>query len=65
MPPNAILVIADIVGFYPSILHDAGVKVLHEKLEKGNNKIVLTADLVNMAELVSQYNYFQFDSCIK
>ena len=29
VPPNAILVTADIVALYPSIPHDTGLKVLH------------------------------------
>ena len=34
VPPNAILVTADVVGLDPSILHDAGLKAFHEKLEE-------------------------------
>ena len=62
MPPNAILVTADIVALYPSIPHDTGLKVLHEKLEERNDKSVPTADLVDMAEFVLNNNYFEYDS---
>ena len=48
MPPNAILVTADVVGLYSSMPHDAGLKALHEKLEERNDKI--TASSVNMAD---------------
>ena len=65
VPPNAILVTADVVSLYPSIPHDAGLKALHEKLEERNDKSVPTADLVNMADFVLKNNYFEFDSCIK
>ena len=54
--PNAILVTADVVGLYPSISHDAGLKALHEKLEERNDKSVPTADLVNMANFVLKNN---------
>ena len=50
MPPNAILVRADVVGLYLSIPHDAGLKALHGKLEERNDKRVPKADLVNMAD---------------
>ena len=62
---NAILVTADVVGLYPSIPHDTGLKALHEKLEERNDESVSTADLVNMADFLLKNNYFEFDSCIK
>ena len=65
VPSNAILVTVDVVGLYPSISHDAGLKALHEKLEERNDKGVPAADLVNMADFVLKNNYFEFDSCIK
>ena len=65
VPPNAILVTADVVSLYPSIPHDAGLKALHEKLEERNDKSLPTKDLVNMANFVLKSNYFEFDSCIK
>ena len=34
VPPNAILVTADVVGLDPSIPYDAGLKAFHEKLEE-------------------------------
>ena len=63
--PNDILVTADVISLYPSIPHDADLKVLHEKLEERNDKSVPTPDLVNMADFVLKNNYFEFDSCIK
>ena len=65
VPPNAILVTADVVGLCPSIPRNAGLKALHEKLEERNDKSVPTADLVNMADFVLKNNYFELDSCIK
>ena len=65
MPPNAIFITVDVVGFYPSIQHNAGLKALHEKLKKRNDKSVPMADLLNMADCVSKNNYYGFASCIK
>ena len=65
VPANAILVTANVIGLYPSMPHDAGLKALHEKSEERNDKSVPTADLVNMAHFVLNNNYFDFDSCIK
>ena len=65
VPPNAIIVTADAVGLYPSIPHDAGLKVYYEKLEERNDKSDPTTDLVNMAGFVLNNNYFEFDSCIQ
>ena len=65
VPPNAVLVTADAVGLYPSVLHDAGLKTLHEKLEERNDKSVPMTDLVNMVDFVLKNNYFEFGSCFK
>ena len=65
VPPDAVLVTADVVGHAPSIPHDAGLKVFHEKLEERNDKSFPTADLVNTTDFVLKNNYFEFDSCIK
>ena len=35
---DAFLVTADVVGLYPSIPHDAGLKALHKKLEERSDK---------------------------
>ena len=51
VPSNATLVKADVVGLYPSMHHEACLKVLYEKLEK-------TSYLVNMAEFVLK-NHFE------
>ena len=49
---NSFLVTADVVGLYSSILHDAVLKAMREKLEERSDKKVLSADLADMAELV-------------
>ena len=65
VPPDAILVTADVVGLDPSIPHDAGLKFFHEKLEERNGKSFPTADLVNTTDFLLKNNYFEFYSCIK
>ena len=49
IPKDAFLVTADVVGLYPSILHDIGLKALYEKLEERLDKKIPSADLVDMA----------------
>ena len=65
IPEDALLVTADVVGLYPSIPHNAGVKALYEKLDERSNKKVPSADLVDMAEFVLKNNFFEFDSKVK
>ena len=38
IPENAILVTADVVGLYPSIPHDEGLRALREKLDTFDDK---------------------------
>ena len=45
IPENAILVTADVVGLYPNIPHNAGLKVLSNMLEAREHKAVSTEDL--------------------
>ena len=65
MQSNAILVTVDEVGLYLSILQEAGLEALYEKLEESVEKKITSSDLVNMAEFVLKNNYFEFDSKIK
>ena len=65
IPQGALLVTADVVGLYPSIPRDLGLKLLREVLEKRKLKPVSTDDLVRMAEFVLQNNYFEFNGEIK
>ena len=60
IPENAILVTADMVGFYPSIPHQDGLEALREALDKRKTQKVATGKLVKMAEFALKNNYFQF-----
>ena len=44
LPEDSILVTADVVGLYPSIPHELGLKALREALEK-----ISTDDLIKLA----------------
>ena len=62
---NAILVTADVVGLYPSIPHDSGLKALRNILDKKKNQNISTVDLIKMTEFVLRNNYFEFNGKVK
>ena len=43
LPEDSILVTADVVGLYPSIPHELGLKALEEALEKWESKQIICA----------------------
>ena len=61
IPNDLLLVTADVAGLYSSILHEAGLQVLKEVLERRKDKKISTNDLVKMAALVFKSNYFEFN----
>ena len=65
LPENSILVTSDVVGLYPSIPHELGLKALEEALEKRESKQTSTDDLIKLAKFVLQNNYFEFNGEIK
>ena len=65
IPDNAILVMADVVGLYPSILHELGLKALEVAPEKREPIQILTSELVKMAKFVLRNNYFEFNGVTK
>ena len=62
VPENAILVTADVVGLYPDIPHQVGLKALKEALEKKDIKKIPTKDLMKMAEYLLHNNIFEFNN---
>ena len=62
---DTLLVKADVLGLYPSIPHEAGLKALKESLDKGENRNIATNDLIRMAEFVLKNNYFEFNGQVK
>ena len=65
IPENAILVTADVIGMYPNIPHNAGLKALNNVLEAREHKAVSTEDRVKMARFVWENNYFEFNGDAK
>ena len=65
IPKDSILVTADVVGLYPSIPHEAGLKALKKALNNRTNKKVSTDDLIKMAKFVLKNNYFEFNGKVK
>ena len=64
---DSILVIANVVGLYPSIPHNAGLKALKDALDCKQKKKISTDLLVKKAQFVLTKNYFEFGQkyCIK
>ena len=61
IPKDSILITADVVGSYPSIPHEAGLKALEKAFNNCTNKKVSTKDLVKMAKFFLKNNYFEFN----
>ena len=56
----------DVVGLYPSIPDEEGLRFLRNVLEKRSNKNVCTDTLIELAELVIQNSYPEFsERCLK
>ena len=45
IPHGTLLVTADVIGLYPSIPHEAGLKAIKEALDKRENINIATNDL--------------------
>ena len=59
------MVTADVVGLYPSILCEVGLKALEKTFNNLTNKKVSTEDLVQMSKFVLKSNYFKFKRNVK
>ena len=55
---------ADIVGLYPNIPQEAGLKSLKKPLNRRREKKITTKDLVKMAEFVLKNNCLEFDKSV-
>ena len=56
---------ADVVGLYPSISHEAELKALGKALNNRTNEKVSTEDLVKIAKFVLKNYYFELDDKVK
>ena len=61
LPEESIICTIDVVGLYHSIPNKEGLRVLRNVLEKRSSKNVSTDTLIELAELVLQNNYFEFN----
>ena len=64
IPQDALLVTADVVGLYPSTLHEAGLKALKKALST-KNRTIATNELIRMTKFVLKNNYFEFNGQVK
>ena len=65
IPDGAILVTADVVGLFPSIPHEAGLRALKEALKNRESKTIPTKNLVKMIEFLLKNKYFEFKGKVK
>ena len=65
IPENATLIRLNVVGLYPSIPHEAGLKSLREVLNKRKQHSIPTSELIRIADFVLKNNYFEFNRQIK
>ena len=62
LPEGAILVTADVVGLYPHIPHEEGLRILREALTRSTVNLSVPADdLVDLARLVLTSNNLSFN----
>ena len=61
LPEDSIICTIDAVVLYPSIPNEEDLRFLRNVLEKRFNKNVTTDTLTELAELVLQNNYFEFN----
>ena len=65
IPKNAIFVTAAVVVLYPSISYEVGLRALREALDKRDEKIIPSKEILKMAEFILKNNYFEFGKKIR
>ena len=55
----------DVVGLYPSVPDEVGLRALREALDKRDEKTIPSEELFVIAQFVLKNNYFQFGKKIK
>ena len=61
LPENSIICAIDVVGVYPIIPNEEGLRFIRNVLEKISNKNVSTDTLIELAELVLLKIIFEFN----
>ena len=70
IPDGAIICTMDVVGLYPHIPHDEGLRNMEEIIEEFEKAVdtnacrVSAKDLVELAKLILENNFFEFDNKI-
>ena len=67
IPDGAIICTTDVVGLYPHIPHDEGLKSMKEMIEeseKGLSSTILSQDLIELAKVILGKNFSEFDNKI-
>ena len=59
LPEESIICTIGVVGLYPNIPSEEGLRFLRNALKERSNKNVSTDTLIELAELVLQNNYFE------
>ena len=62
VPEGPFLIIADMVGLYPSIPHQEGILALKTKLEEQTSSKIFTYDLVKLAEFFLKNTFFEINN---
>ena len=62
LPENSILCTMDVVGLYPNIPHEGGLKATENALNERIDKSVTTDSLMELADLALKSNYFEHNS---
>ena len=60
IPKNAIFVKADVVVLYLSISYEVSLRAPREALDKRDDKIIPSKEILKMAEFILKNNYFEF-----
>ena len=61
LPQGAILCTIYVVGLYPNIPHSKGLNALRRFLELRDNKQISSDTLIELAEIILENNFFEFD----
>ena len=61
LPEDALLFTIDVVGLYPSVPHDDGLKALNDFLASNHFRVSTISGICELGKLVLQRNVFEFD----
>ena len=64
LPPDSILVTADITGAYQNIPQDDGINCLYQALEEREDKGIPSEFVTRLMELILKFNLFEFDGAL-